>query len=257
VKWAESRGYDLVYVTNVDLDRDPELLARQRLFLSVGHDEYWSGRARDALEAAVASGTSVAFLSGNSMYWQVRFEPARGSGAPRRTMVCYKTPGRDPLRGTAQETVRFRDAPVNRPENALLGLMYTCWDRADTGWTVAGAHHWIYEGTGVKDGDVIPGIVGYETDRVVDDPRWPTPAGTVRLSHSPVADMVTGRQDAQEAAIREPRPGQFVFAAGTIEFVWGLARDGVADRRVQRMADNVFQRAGLDPASGGTLQRAP
>lgn len=256
VKWAESRGYDLVYVTNVDLDRDPSLLAGQAIFLSVGHDEYWSAPARDGLEAALAGGLSAAFLSGNSMFWQIRLEPSRSTGAPRRTIVCYKQLSRttDPLRGTPLETTQWRNPPVSRPENAVLGVFYAASLRWDAAFVVTNAGHWIYEGTGLHDGDAIPGIVGYETDRTSHDARWPTPAGTDVIARSPVVDVNRG-PDFHEAAVRALPGGGFLFAAGTIEWAWGLAKDGLADRRVQRMTENVLRRAGLEPATPTTLGR--
>ena len=39
-----------------------------RLFISVGHDEYWSGPQRAAVEAARDAGTHLAFFSGNEVY---------------------------------------------------------------------------------------------------------------------------------------------------------------------------------------------
>jgi sugar lactone lactonase YvrE len=244
VLWAESRGLDLTYVTNVDVDRDPALLAGQRLFLSVGHDEYWSRPARAALEGALAAGTSAAFFSANAIYWQIRLEPSKGSGEPRRTLVCYKGRPEDPLRGTPLETVRWREAPVSEPENGLLGVMYSAWLLADGAFVVRNASHWIYEGTGVRDGDSIPGIVGYETDRRYDNGR--TPPGTEVLARSPVV-VVTGRPDWHEATIRATPAGGFVFASGTIEWAWGLSHPSLADRRVQRVTENVLRRAGLVP----------
>jgi hypothetical protein len=247
VRWLEAQGYDAVYVTNVDLDRDPGLLDGHRIFLSLGHDEYWSARARDALEAALGRGMSAAFLSGNSMFWQVRFEASR-AGTPRRTLVCWKALAatRDPQRGTPLQTSQWRDPPLSRPENAVLGVLYTAWLKQDAAWIVASSGHWIYEGTGVHDGDAIPGIVGYETDRRSrDEARYPTPPGTVAVSSSPIVDVNRG-PDTQEGAVRDTGAGGFVFAAGTIEWPWGLSRDGVADGRVQRMTDNVLRRAGVD-----------
>ncbi|HEX9243809.1 MAG TPA: N,N-dimethylformamidase beta subunit family domain-containing protein [Anaeromyxobacter sp.] len=256
VKWAESRGLDLVYVTNVDLDRDPSLLAGQRLFVSLGHDEYWTAPARDAVEAALAAGTSAAFLSGNAIFWQARLEPSRSGGGERRTLVCYKQQSRtrDPRRGTPLETTQWREPPVNRPENALLGVLTTAVLRAGDAppWIVTNPGHWIYEGTGVREGDAIPGIVGHETDRRSNDSRRPTPAGTEAVARSPVTDQTRG-PDVQEATVRPTDAGGFVFAAGTIQFVWGLAKDGVADGRVQRLTENVFRRAGLAPANDTTL----
>src|SRR5689334_24804781 len=46
IEWAERNGYVLDIVTNADLEDHPGLLGEgspYRLFLSVGHDEYWSG----------------------------------------------------------------------------------------------------------------------------------------------------------------------------------------------------------------------
>jgi hypothetical protein len=245
VTWAEARGFDLTYVTNVDLDRDPSLLTGQRLFLSVGHDEYWSRPARAALEAALGSGLAAAFFSANSVYWQIRLEPAEGSGAARRTVVCYK--GRsadDPLRGTPLETVRWRDAPVSEPENGLLGVMYSAWLLVDGALVIADASHWVYEGTGLRDGDAIAGIVGYETDRTFANGR--TPPGTEVVARSPVVD-IGGRPDWHEATVRATPAGAFVFASGTIEWAWGLSHPAHADPRVQRITENVLRRAGVAP----------
>jgi hypothetical protein len=108
---------------------------------------------------------------------------------------------------------------------------------------VVNASAWPYAGAGVVDGDAIPGIVGYETDRT--DAH--TPAGAVVLARSPVTD-VNGRGDVHEAVVRDLPGGGFVFAAGTIEWSWGLSKPGVADARVQRFTENVLRRAGLAPA---------
>jgi hypothetical protein len=246
VTWAESRGLDMVYVANVDLDRDPSLLVGQKLFLSVGHDEYWSRPAREAVQGAVDAGASVAFLSGNSVYWQIRLEPGR-SGTPRRTQVCYKKLfAQDPLGKTPLATTKWRDPPVNAPENGLLGVMYTAWLAADAAWVVTDASQWPFEGTGLADGDGIPGVVGYETDRTVDNGA--APEGTGVVARSPVVD-VSGRPDRQEATLRATPAGGFFFAAGTIEWAWGLNHPRHADPRVRRITENLFRRAGLEPAS--------
>jgi hypothetical protein len=110
-------------------------------------------------------------------------------------------------------------------------------------WIVAHQDAWPYDGTGASDGDTIPGIVGYETDRT----DGSMPNGTVVLSNSPVTD-VFGHADVQQGAIRDLPGGAFVFAAGTIEWSWGLSKQGVADPRVQRVTENVFRRASLAPA---------
>ena len=46
VRWLEANGYDVSYISGVDTDRSGALLLQHKLFLSVGHDEYWSGAQR-------------------------------------------------------------------------------------------------------------------------------------------------------------------------------------------------------------------
>ena len=48
---------------------------------------------------------------------------------------------------------------MNQPENAFLGGMYGA-TIDDWPWVVANASNWVYEGTGVANGDQISGVVG-------------------------------------------------------------------------------------------------
>ena len=51
------------------------------MFLSVGHDEYWSGGQRANVEAARDAGVHLAFFSGNEIFWKTRWENSiDGSG---------------------------------------------------------------------------------------------------------------------------------------------------------------------------------
>ena len=52
------------------------MLEGHRLFLSVGHDEYWSWGMRDTVESFVSGGGNAAFFTGNTCFWQVRFDRA-------------------------------------------------------------------------------------------------------------------------------------------------------------------------------------
>jgi hypothetical protein len=65
VRWLESEGYDVTYCTDIDVNRDPNLLLSHNAFLSVGHDEYWSGTARTNVERARDLGVHLAFFAGN------------------------------------------------------------------------------------------------------------------------------------------------------------------------------------------------
>src|SRR5206468_12310247 len=52
------------------------------------------------------------------------------------------------------DTTQWRFAPVNQPENALLGIMFeSLFDYGSSfPWVVTNASHWIYAGTGLQNG---------------------------------------------------------------------------------------------------------
>ncbi|HET7898691.1 MAG TPA: N,N-dimethylformamidase beta subunit family domain-containing protein, partial [Flavisolibacter sp.] len=56
VRWLERNGYDVSYTTDVDADRNGSLLLNHKVFMSVGHDEYWSAQQRANVEAARNAG---------------------------------------------------------------------------------------------------------------------------------------------------------------------------------------------------------
>ncbi len=241
VRWLESQGVDVAYTTNVDIDAQPDTLLHRKLFMTVAHDEYWSVGERDAVEAARAAGVSLAFLSANTAYWRIRLEPS-ATGAPRRVVTCYKSATLDPRAQAADTTALFRDPPLPRPENALIGVMYGDWSVfPGFPFVVRNASHWLYAGTGVHDGDTLGNIVLLEWDTVSDNGQ--TPPGLELLSDSPVvADDGTSPAH-QNAAIYYPTPSSFVFATGSIGWIGGLA-PGATDARIERVMQNLLARAG-------------
>jgi hypothetical protein len=173
VFWAEQEGYEIDYAVNTDLEFNPEILKHYKLVLSVGHDEYWSAPMRDHIENYVEQGGNLIFFSGNNLWWQVRSED---NG---RALVCWKDPKKDPYYGSSNSnllTTLWCHHLVNRPENYLTGVSfsrggyYDFFDQyrdADGCYTVHRSDHWIFEGTGLRQGDQLGGkhrIVGYECD---------------------------------------------------------------------------------------------
>src|SRR3954453_11082631 len=124
VEWAEREGFDIGVCTNADLEEHPEVLDGAGLYLSVGHDEYWSMGMRDTVENFIAHGGNAAFFSGNTSLWQVRIE-----GDDHDVMVGYKAFFRDdPVMGTPREqeaTTFWSDVVVARPENHMTGVSFT------------------------------------------------------------------------------------------------------------------------------------
>jgi hypothetical protein len=265
VRWLESQGYDVSYYTNLDVHTNPLQLYSQKTFLSVGHDEYWSLEMRNNVELARDNGTNLAFFSANTAYWRVRFDPS-STGQTNRVMVVYKDDwALDPVAqdDPAQATTLFRSAEVNRPENALLGVMYT----GDIGsnniyngfdYVVTNASDPYYANTGLQNGDRIPRLVGYEWDAVVNNGF--TPSGLVILSQSTVQPigglppLPPGTNTTISNAVRyTTASGAKVFSTGSIQWVWGLDSDNVINPRTslaaQQIAINVFKDMGAIPST--------
>src|SRR6266516_901476 len=230
IRWLERQGYDLSYLSSVDLHADPAQLLQHRAYLSIGHDEYWTKEMRDGVEAARDHGVGLAFLGADAAYWQMRFEPD-SVGVANRTIVCYQVTtathdlARDPLYGkdNTRVTAQWRDPVLNRPENALIGIMFSNLTRAHSfPWQVsAQAPSALLEGTGLQAGQAYGcGLVGYEWDRVF--ANGATPAGLHVLSVSPT---VYGNKspDVSHTTYYIASSGAMVFATGSI--YWTRALD--------------------------------
>ncbi len=174
VHWATANGYRLDVAISTDLEQHPEVLDGHRLFVCVGHDEYWSWGMRDALDAHTAAGGNAAILSGNTCCWQVRFED------DHRAMTSYKyRADEDPVVGTPQEHLlsgAWWDRRIGRPETSTTGLTFSRGGysryglgvpRASGAYTVHRPDHWLFEGTDLRYGDALglaDTIVAYEVD---------------------------------------------------------------------------------------------
>ncbi|MCU1382054.1 MAG: uncharacterized protein JWL71_751 [Acidobacteria bacterium] len=256
VRFLEREGYDVSYATDVDTHERPiaesGAPSGHRVFLSVGHDEYWSAPMRAHVEAARDRGVHLAFLGADACYWQIRFEPGAGGDADR-TIVGYKEAAGDldplALDGRPDNdhliTGRWRDRPVGRPEERLVGVMYAA-DPVDADIVVTEADHWAFAGTGLRRGDALRGLLGYEVDAMSGGGR----AGLTRLAHSPFHDEgAHGAIRYADMTLYESGSGALVFATGSIQWSWGLddfnapawhsARVSEAARRITR---NVIDR---------------
>jgi hypothetical protein len=233
IRWLEDMGYDVEYFTTSDVGGAVNRLGGHRAYITLAHDEYATMATMDRLQAAVAGGTSLAFLTGNTYAWQIRYEDND------RTIVGYKDlAAQDPVQGPTT-TTHFSDPMVNRPENGLIGVMSDGSDNATVtpaDWVVTNANHWIYDGTGLSNGSTIPGIVYYEWDGLVNNGA--TPSGITVLASSVVPNNVIAGSR-HEATIYE-RGSAVVFAAGTIYFNQHLRTKPA----VAQILKNVLTRAG-------------
>jgi hypothetical protein len=236
-RFLERYGYDVTYTTNLDVSREgSETLLKRGAFLSVGHDEYWAGEQRDAVDDARDAGMPIYFFGANAAYWKVRLSNP-GVDGNARVFTCYKRKSQsDPLAGTPQQTGRYRDAPINRSEEQLVGTMYESWMLFGQPWTVHDASHVMFEGTGIAAGDSIPQLVGDEYDRTF---ALDTPSPVQVVARSPLVDA-EGKPGRAETTIYTAPSGALVFGAATI--FWAKGLDGpLRDARIERITANLLR----------------
>ena len=116
IRFLERNGYDVSYTTGLDVARPAALLTNHKVFISSGHDEYWSGTQRANVEAARDAGVNLAFFSGNEMFWKTRSEPsADGTNTANRTLVSYKDTHFTAAPGPVEWTGTWRDPRFSPP----------------------------------------------------------------------------------------------------------------------------------------------
>ena len=239
VRFLERYGYPVGYTTIESVDADPAQLlnpAQPRAVLDVGHSEYWSAGDARAFARARDGGTSLLFMSSDTMAWRVRFARATAASSQAGTrdhrIVAYKQfVVRDPDR--ADPTGLFPQGGAELTGSAYNGCItprlevpgppvyrYYAW-RPSPSLRPA----WLFAGTGITAATSIPGIVGYELDE-----RTPaTPPGTLlvgvgtsvpcgaELEPSPVHGSVA------ETTLYTAHSGALVFATGTLGWEFALS----------------------------------
>jgi hypothetical protein len=254
IRWIERTGFDVTYSTDIDTHENGAALRNSKGFLAVGHDEYWSKGMRDNVEAARDAGVSLGFFTSNAVYWQVRFEPS-AAGVADRVMVCFKDATTDPVQGPTT-TVNWRSAPVSRPEQTLMGIQFTSqvnWGN-NVPYVVLNSTNWVYASSGFKNGDSVPGIVGYEMDRYQATYPSANSTGTTftLLSQSPYIvgagsqglPLISGAgpPDYANSSVYQAPSTAWVFASGTMSWSWGLDNftSTYADARIQQTTANIL-----------------
>jgi hypothetical protein len=211
---VEQLGLDVTYWTDLDLHADPERVQRHRALVSLGHDEYYSTVMRRGLEDARDAGVNLAFLGANAVYRRIRLEAS--PLGPHRRQVNYRVAANDPLTGIDDEnvTTSFREPPAADPESTLIGNFYEC-NPVEGDMVVVDPDAWIFAGANVAQGEVFPGIVGNEYDRV--NPAWPTPENIQVLAHSPVT--CKGDPSYADMTYYTAESGAGVLATGTLWWI--------------------------------------
>jgi hypothetical protein len=251
VQWLESSGYEVDYCTDLDLHSDTNgLLDSHHILITAGHDEYWTEGMRTNTERFIASGGNVAFFGGNTCWWRVHMADSDTA------ITCEK-------RKRAGRDEAFDQWMGFNPETRLTGVSFRFgggwWSgrREAVGYSVQHADHWVYEGTGLRDGDVFGGlpdqaIVGYECDGaplsqyrdkrgyLLADRNHGTPATFLVLGFGFLSPNWEYRETEHAAATMGAYTDHgTVFTAATTDWV-RVVRDG--DSIVNRITRNVLDR---------------
>jgi len=258
--WMEQHGYDVSYISNIDTHTDPAGLLRAKGFISVGHDEYWTKDMYNNVLRAREEGVNLAFFGGNSVLCVVPMLPS-SDGTPNR--ATRREGWFMPVSGKIPESVKQKMVnqksfePNMGPDGAQL--MGARLDRSGKGggggrgsgdWTCAIPDHWLFEGTAMKKGDSVKGLVGWEWHGA---PAMDLPGMKVVAEGTPfINGKAMGRYT---STIYDGPKGNVVFNAATIWWANGLSsppghknpsRHGVTqqgpDKRVQQITHNLFKR---------------
>jgi len=258
--WMEQHGYDVSYISNIDTHADPDGLLRTKGFISVGHDEYWTLDMYNNVLKARDEGVSLAFFGGNSVLCVVPMLPS-SNGTPNR--ATRREGFFLPVSGKIPEAVKRKMVnqqgfePNMGPDGArLMGARLDTSGKGGGGgrgsgdWTCALPDHWLFAGTGMKKGDSVKGLVGWEWHGA---PAMDLPGLNVVAEGTP---FINGKEMGRYTSTLYDGPkDNIVFNAATIWWANGLSsppghvnpsRHGVAqqgpDKRVQKITHNLFQR---------------
>jgi hypothetical protein len=252
VRFVERYGYAASYIGSGGLDRDPGALAGARAVIDAGHSEYWSNRERAAFTRARDAGTSLAFISSDTLAWRVVYASASAAsseaGAAAHRIIAYKEfASHDPL--GAGRTGAFADGGASLTGSAFVGCIdpraglsprvsYRYYD-----WQPARSLSpgWLFAHTGLTATSRISSILGYELDeRVAATPAAATlvgggaaPCGIARTpGPRPIEAPNRG-----ETTLYTARSGALVFASGTLGWGFGVAPLADPSSDVRRAAD--------------------
>ncbi len=266
VAWAERAGFALDYLAQCDLDREANALDPYAKYLSVGHDEYWTWDERDVVEAFADAGGHAVFFSGNTCFWQVRFERAG------RSMVCYKFggPTDDPLLGGDRQnriTSMWSDPLIGRPETQMTGVSFSragyarvgyAGSRSSGGYTIYRPDHWSLAGTDLFYGDVLGDastLIGYETDGCAFrfEDGLPVPTGEDGADEEfEIVGLATATLGEPEVT---PTPG--LLGQDDVRFIAGRVFGGDVDRALRGHATfGSYRRGRGEVFSAGTTEWA-
>lgn len=279
--WLARQGYSYECITDAELDADPSLLERFAALMIVGHNEYWTQRMRDGVEAYLAGGGNVLSLSGNTAFWRVGYDPRTAVIETRKTThpgegvgVAWLPPAEWGERWHTDGRPGGKWSYLGQAPSELLGLETLGWiDSGDATafapYTVCDPGHPLMhspEPVPLEQGTLIgtrshdgPAVSGYEVDGLPEIQGMPAldPKGLTVLGHADhgprfVAHWGADRGHGADLIYWERPAGGRVFNAGATNYAGALA----VDPGIQALTRNVLHHMGVARPGNGADETA-
>ncbi len=113
-KWVIQQSYTYNVIADIDVDDATNI--KGNLLILAGHSEYWTKAARQNFDGHVNSGKHALILSGNTMFWHVRYN------AEGNQLICYKAAKTDPAPNPLDKTVYWTYASQQYPPIQSIGV---------------------------------------------------------------------------------------------------------------------------------------
>jgi N,N-dimethylformamidase beta subunit-like protein len=165
LKWFQTLDYENVgYICDMDLDNYNNF-RNAKVLIIPGHSEYWTRKARENFDRFVDDGKDAIILSGNTMWWQVRYNEKGDQ------LICYKSFEHDTIADPLQKTITWDESVLHYPvinsigvESGLAGYG-TRQDKGWDGYRIVNENSPLLAGTGLKNGDIIK-LPSHEVDGI-------------------------------------------------------------------------------------------
>jgi hypothetical protein len=151
LKWLNKQKFNVDYICDKDLE-DYDNIRNYKLIIIAGHNEYWSRRARQNFDDFVNKGGNAIILSGNTMWWQIRYHGDK--------QICYKNSINDSLVPDTLKTINWSNPNLQYPVFLSIGSNFVLGGyglKKDSGWDGYKIINEspLFNGTGIKLGDIL------------------------------------------------------------------------------------------------------
>jgi hypothetical protein len=139
--------YSFRYLADIDLE-DYNEISGAKVLVVIGHSEYWTRNAREHFDQFVLGGGSALLLSGNNMWWQVRYD------SDHSRMICYKRV-HDPILDPLLRTINWPNPSLKYSVVHRFGGDFEHGGFNGAGFRVMSPKSPVFRGLAVQSGDLI------------------------------------------------------------------------------------------------------